>query len=225
MTNLRNLFYSCSKVSDKWDRYFDVYQKHFGKFEGKDITFVEVGIQNGGSLEMWSKFFGPNSKIYGIDIDPSCAELKYDNPNIEIIIGPQESFQFWETALKKIGHIDGFLDDGGHHYLQQKITFESVFKNINKNGGVYIVEDCHTSYFKSYDGNLNKPDTFISYAKEYVDVLNYHHRESTDYKLEWKYSIAPDLAGLYFYDSIVVFEKEHLVDMKRVFSLLPQQLP
>lgn len=217
MTVLRDYFYSCEKMSDKWDRYFDVYQKHFGKFEGKDITFVEVGVQGGGSLEMWSKFFGPNSKIYGIDIDPACAELRYDNPNIQIIIGPQESVEFWNYANDIIGPIDAFLDDGGHFFDQQRITFESVFKNINKNG-VYMTEDCHTSYYSSYGGQLYGSDTFISYAKEYIDVINYSHKETSNYSLDRKYNIASDLSGLYFYDSIVVFEKEDICEMKRVFS-------
>ena len=64
MSTLREIFYTIPKISDKWDRYFDVYDRHFQKFKGENITFIEVGVQNGGSLEMWSRYFGPESKMY-----------------------------------------------------------------------------------------------------------------------------------------------------------------
>ncbi len=41
---------------------------------------VEVGVDNGGSLKMWKKYFGERAEIHGIDIDPKC--LKHQDPEL-----------------------------------------------------------------------------------------------------------------------------------------------
>ena len=217
MSDLRDIFYTVPKSSDKWDRYFDVYDRHLEKYKGHDITFVEVGVQNGGSIDMWSKYFGPNSRIFGIDIDPKCAELKYDNPNVKILIGDQSSPDFWNSVLPEIGNIDVFIDDGGHYMNQQIVTFESIFPKLNPEG-TFICEDCHTSYWPGNGGGYKNPDSFIEYSKDFIDLINYNWMESGKENIRMKYRIASDISGVFFYDSMVVFEKEPLVEMKRVFS-------
>jgi hypothetical protein len=217
MSTLREIFYGLNKFSDKWDRYFDVYEKHFHKFKGKNITFVEVGVQNGGSLEMWSKYFGPESKLYGIDIEPKCAELVYDNPNIKIIIGDQSSKDFWDRTLSEIGNIDAIVEDGGHTMNQQITTFEKVFPIINE-GGMYVCEDTHTSYWGEFGGGYKNLMSFNEYSKNFVDVLNYNHMRDGHGQIEQKKNMSTGLSGISFYDSMVVFEKEPLVEMTRKFS-------
>ena len=68
-SNLLDLFYKSEKKSLKWDKYFPVYEELLSKYKNKRITFVEVGILNGGSLEIWKKYFGENSRIIGIDLN------------------------------------------------------------------------------------------------------------------------------------------------------------
>ena len=41
-------FKSSPRYTIKWDNYFDIYQQLFQKFINKKITFVEVGVGNGG---------------------------------------------------------------------------------------------------------------------------------------------------------------------------------
>lgn len=216
--SLRDIFYTLPKFSDKWDRYFDVYDRHLTKFKGKNITLVEIGVQNGGSIDMWSKFLGPESKIIGIDVDPKCADLKYDNPNIKIIIGDQASPEFWDSILPDIGQIDVLIDDGGHDMDQQTVTFEKTFPKVNPVDGVFICEDCHTSYWAGNGGGYKNQISFIEYSKNYIDVLNYNFMQNGHGQIEAKKNLAEGLSGVFFYDSMVVFEKNPLVEMKRVFS-------
>lgn len=217
MSELRDIFYSIPKFSDKWDRYFDVYEKHLSKFKGKNVTFMEVGVQNGGSIEMWTRYFGPESKIYGIDIDPKCAELKFDNPNVKIFIGDQSSEEFWNGVISEVGNIDIIVEDGGHHMNQQIVTFEKIFPIINE-GGVYICEDTHTSYWHDYSGGYKNMASFVEYSKNFVDVLNYEFMKNGHGQIQDKRDLAKGLSSVAFYDSMVVFEKERLVEMKRMFS-------
>lgn len=214
---LEDIFKNCSHRSDKWQHYFEIYERHLNKFRNNSPTIVEIGVQGGGSLEMWANYFGPNARIIGIDIDPNCANLKYDNPNIQIVIGDQADYVFWEKFNSEIGNIDICIDDGGHLANQQIVTFEKVFPQLNY-GGTFICEDCHTSYWPEYDGNLFKPGTFIEYAKTYVDIVNSNWINNKHIEFHRREQIAENLTNICFYDSVVVFEKCGKRNNQRVFS-------
>ena len=96
----------------KWIDYFEVYEKAFSAYRKKPVTFLEIGIQNGGSLQMWREFFGPEAKIIGIDVDPQCKALEAEG--FEIWIGDQADPAFWAEFKTKNPSIDLVLDDGGH---------------------------------------------------------------------------------------------------------------
>lgn len=218
MNELMKIHENVDHPSDKWNSYFDIYHKHLNNYRNKNVTLVEVGVQNGGSLDMWSTYMRPDSKIIGIDIDPACASLVYNKSNINVVIGNQEDPKFWDQFLVTIPEIDIFIDDGGHKMRQQIVTFEKVFPKL-KVGGIYICEDIHTSYWNDQGGSGYKKSTsFIEYAKDFVDVLHYNWKQETNDVLEHKNKLATDLSGLYFYDSVVVFEKFGRVSMNRVLT-------
>ena len=64
------------RLIDKWVHYFPIYEKWFSPYRGKEIVFVEVGVQNGGSVQMWKNYFGKDAKIVGVDIDPRCKKFE-----------------------------------------------------------------------------------------------------------------------------------------------------
>lgn len=136
---------------DKWINYFPIYEKWFAPYRGKDIVFVEVGVQNGGSAQMWRNYFGKDAKIVGIDINPKCKELEEDGISVEI--GSQDDPKFWATFREKYPRVDILLDDGGHQMNQQIVTFREMFPHI-KDGGLYMCEDCHTSYWEKCGGGV-----------------------------------------------------------------------
>ena len=98
---------------------------------------------------------------------------------------------------------------------QQILTFEKIFPKLCLNG-VYICEDCHTSYMQYNGGGLNVKGSFISYAKSYIDVIHSSWWEEMNADLEQRKKIGKDLTSVHFYDSIVVFEKFGKTEMKRV---------
>ncbi|MFA9421225.1 MAG: hypothetical protein ACERLB_13825, partial [Gammaproteobacteria bacterium] len=57
----------------KWHHYIPIYDRYFSKYRGEKVRFLEIGVQKGGSLRMWRKYFGEDAIVYGIDIDQSCA--------------------------------------------------------------------------------------------------------------------------------------------------------
>ena len=189
------------RLINKYQHYFDVYDRHFSKYKGQEITIVEVGVFQGGSLQMWRSYFGPKAKIWGIDIDPRCKLLEEQNTNI--IIGSQEDESFLESIYDITGPIDILIDDGGHTQKQQITTFNILFDKI-KNDGVYLCEDVHTSYWLSYGGGSNRMGTFIQFTKKLIDKLNAFHSEENSLQVD---SFTRSAKSIHYYDSIVVIEK------------------
>ncbi len=199
---LQDFIANCGRSIFKWVDYFEVYHRAFARYRGRPITFVEIGVQNGGSTHMWRRYFGAQAKIIGIDVDPSCKALEKDG--FEIWIGDQADPNFWDEFCAKHPAADVILDDGGHTMQQQIVTFEALFP-ILRHGGTYLCEDTHTSYFPAHGGGMGRPGTFLEHVKGLIDEMHawYHAPLS-----ELKYSdIANQLYSIGIFDSIVVLEK------------------
>lgn len=188
------------KKLHKWFHYFDIYERHFSRFRDKAPVVLEIGVFGGGSLAMWKSFFGEESRLIGIDINPECKA--HEAPGIDIFIGSQDDPNLLEQVLQKYPHIDIVLDDGSHRMDHMIRTFEILYDRISPNG-VYMVEDTHTCYWPEYDGGLNRPGSFMEFTKAKLDEINAVHSrgalpvsnftKSTDY--------------IACYDSVVVFER------------------
>jgi len=126
----------------KWLQYFPAYERHFGKYIGKEVHIVEIGIQSGGSMDMWKGVFGPRAHVYGCDIQPNCKA--YEDNQTKIFIGDQESPAFWKDFLKEVPKIDILIDDGGHTVEQQVATLGIMLEHLAPDG-IYITEDVHGS--------------------------------------------------------------------------------
>ena len=205
--------YSSLKLST----YFNVYDQLLSKYRDKSVVFLEIGILDGGSLFMWRDFFGPQARIIGVDLNPEAK--KWEEEGFEIFIGDQSSAEFWKNTLNTIGKLDIVLDDGGHTYEQQIMTTESVIPFIN-DGGVIIIEDCHTSYMKKFGF---KKLSFINYAKYLIDNINKRYVEfnnETSEKRVWSIQFFESIVALHinFYatriPSEVIFNKDKEVKEK-----------
>ena len=119
---------------DKWRHYFDIYDRHFDRFRGKPVRVLEIGIDHGGSLQLWKRYFGLEAQIVGLDIDPRCAE--YAEDRVEIRIGSQADV----ALLKSLGSFDIVIDDGSHRLQDQLASFEALWPTTRS---VYLIEDCH----------------------------------------------------------------------------------
>ncbi|MDO8651969.1 MAG: class I SAM-dependent methyltransferase [Undibacterium sp.] len=195
-------------LSIKHSSYFQVYEELLNTYRNKPITFVEVGVLNGGSLFMWRDYFGSQARIIGIDFNPLAK--RWEKEGFEIFIGNQADPLFWKELFAKIGPIDVLLDDGGHTNEQQIITTFACIPMI-KDGGMLIVEDVHASYMRQFS-NPSKY-SFIEYCKYLVDVINARFPKInalTNPLKEMVYSIC-------FFESIVSFK----IDRRKCFHSSP----
>ncbi|MDP2231499.1 class I SAM-dependent methyltransferase [Methylotenera sp.] len=184
-------------LSLKHSSYFQVYADLLDQYRNKQITFVEVGVANGGSLFMWRDYFGINARIIGIDFNPNAK--KFEKDGFEIYIGSQADPDFWEIFFKSVGPVDIVLDDGGHTFEQQIVTVHNCIPNINQ-GGIIIVEDTHTSYAPSF-GYPTKY-SFIEWTKKLIDNVNSRFPHAKVSNLPYKESIY----SITIFESIVAFK-------------------
>jgi hypothetical protein len=201
----------------RWDHYIPIYERHFGRFRDRPIRLLEIGIQYGGGLYMWHRYFHPASSIHGVDINPAC--IVPDCHNISYSIGDSADPYFWEELLPKIGPLDIVIDDGGHTMDQQISAFVSIYPTM-ANDGVYLVEDTHTSLwggdFHDWKG-IDPHYTFME--KAHGDTLRLMEWSGnpdsfgilmSDRRGELDESVSEfcrTTAGIHFYGSIVVYER------------------
>ena len=186
----------------KWRHYFDVYQRELGRYQGRDIRFLEIGIYKGGSIPMWTGFFGKGSHLVFADIEPGCRA--HAEPSSHIEIGDQADPEFLAEIVRKHGPFDVIIDDGGHRMHQQITSFEHLWPALNDHGR-YLVEDTHTSYWPGFGGGYREEASFIEYSKRLIDRM---HSWYTDQDEIFPFDeIAREILGVRFYDSVVVVEK------------------
>jgi len=198
-------FMKSTQVSNKHTTYFDSYDHFFRDYRNKEITFVEIGVLDGGSLFMWRDFFGEKARIIGVDLNP--AAKKWEKEGFEIFIGNQSDKSFWDGFIKEIGAIDIVLDDGGHTYSQQIITAESLLAYMN-DGGIIVVEDTHTSYF---DGFGDVTFSFIEYVKEHIDKINMRFKALPEEKAErrfWSIEVVESMVAFKINKAATAFKSE-----------------
>lgn len=190
------------RLLTKWLHYFEVYERELSRFRKRPITFLEIGVFKGGSIPMWKEFFCEGSTLVFVDIDPECAQ--YAEPGTHVEIGNQADPDFLKSLSEKYGPFDVILDDGSHICKHQIASFENLWPSV-KNNALYIVEDCHSSYWPGFGGGYRNEASFIEFAKRKVDSM---HSWYTDQDQLFPFDpIAKELLGIRFYDSIVVFEK------------------
>lgn len=197
------------RPTSKWVHYLDIYDHYLSRVRtqcacsDQEIKLIEVGVAEGGSLEVWREYFGPNCRVVGIDVDP---QIKGDvGEGISVLIGSQSDEGVLKEAVSLLGgSVDVVVDDGSHKGRDQIATFEYLWPKL-RDGAVYIVEDLHTAYWWDFEGGPGRRGTFIEYAKLLIDDMHmwYHRRPQT--------KLAPvacrTVDSIAFHDSIVAITK------------------
>jgi hypothetical protein len=151
-----------------YHNYTEFYSQYLSPLKEKPIKFLEIGIFRGASVKMWEKYF-PNADLHFIDITFQNVEYFSNRSHYHLCdqSNPDQLKQFIHSTG---GDFDVILDDGGHTMVQQITSFCILFPHI-KNGGIYIIEDLHTSYWSSYGGG--GPDSTVNFLKKLIDEVNY----------------------------------------------------
>ncbi len=206
--SLRQLFeHHQGKVSDKWQLYLEEWERLFVPYKNQPISLLEIGVQNGGSLEIWGKYFS-NAKLFiGCDIDSKCELLHYDDPRINIIVGDARAEDCKDRILQYTPSFDIIIDDGSH-FSTDIVRFFGQYFPLLKDNGIYIIEDLHCSYWDNFAGGLNNPLSAMAFFKRIADIINFEHWRNNKPRAE--------LIGKFASEFDITFKD---IDLARIHSI------
>lgn len=208
-----------NKSSDKWSIYLAIYDTLFKSIREHAINLLEIGIQNGGSLEIWGKYFRHANTITGVDINESCKQLNFNNERIRIIIGDASNEITEQKTLQIAPSFDIIIDDGSHRSGDIIKTFCRYFSHL-KHDGFFIVEDLHCSYWREFDGGLFNEKSSVSFFKLLCDTINHEHWGTTRsrskllqpitqfYNCEIAEEALEEIHSIEFFNSVCVIKKK-----------------
>ena len=207
------------KSSDKWNLYISEYDEQLRKYQKLPIKLFEIGILNGGSLEIFSKYFSNAELILGCDINQKCEKLNYSNKKIKVIIGDANDEKI-KNKINNYSYFDIIIDDGSHNSKDIVKTFCNYF-NYLKDGGLFIIEDLHCSYQKGeHGGGIFYPISSINFFKQLIDIVNYEHwgikKEKEwllrdfvrNYKIDFKNLLLDRIHSIEFVNSLCFIKKK-----------------
>ena len=193
-----------SKLVNKFSHYHPIYERELSDLRNKSLTIFEIGVSQGGSLQMWKRFFGPYSTIIGIDV--SERTKKHEEERIHVRIGDQSDEKFLDGIIKEFGTPDVVIDDGSHIMKHVTKSFRYLYPRISKNG-VYIVEDLYTAYLKEFGGGIDSPNNFVNISKDFVDQLYACDVKGSELIPDF---ISYNTISINFYNGIIVFRRGNL---------------
>src|SRR6185503_1454341 len=114
--------------------FLDIYEDLWeDKFDRNDfITLLEIGVYNGNSMRTWCEWFY-HGTIVGID---KSAQPRGNESRAFLHYGDQKDRDFLREVIKEYEIFDIIIDDGGHHWDEQQISFETLWPAV-KEGGMY----------------------------------------------------------------------------------------
>ncbi|MFN7990110.1 MAG: hypothetical protein U0529_21740 [Thermoanaerobaculia bacterium] len=167
------------KASDSHG-FTEVYERFFAPLRNEPIRILEIGIDQGGSLLTWRDYF-PKAAVFGIDI-LDRSDLQSDR--IRTFVADQSKREQLGAFLAKYpGPYDVILDDGGHSMEQQQVSLGFLFAAVRP-GGLYVVEDVHTSLrafypYKGFGADDDGSNTTLRMLETFIRTGRFESRYMT----------------------------------------------
>lgn len=199
----------------KWLHYIPAYESALSGLRHRPLRFLEIGVDRGGSIGAWSRYFGPEATIVGIDINPWCAQFDDPANRRHVRIGGQQDPAFLHSVVEEFGPFDIILDDGSHRPSHMNASFRHLFDEGLAPNGLYLVEDLQTNY---WFGFRDAKVSFVDLAAGLVDEMHAQYQGVTsetafrvgdaDRQPSFEVPrITKLLRSIEFFDSIVVIRK------------------
>jgi hypothetical protein len=132
--------------------YLRNYEEYFRPLLDRDVKLLELGIYRGGSLLLWRDYF-QKGLIVGLDLQAS--EISDESGRIRTYQGEQQDTQLLDLIGDENAPegFDVIIDDCSHIGELTRISFWHLFDNHLKPGGLYVIEDWSTGYWRQwFDG-------------------------------------------------------------------------
>jgi hypothetical protein len=159
------------------------YRQHLEHMRDEPLTLLELGVgghedpaKGGASLRMWRQYL-PNARgIVGLDLEKKDFFID----GVVIYQGSQADPEIIEHVGLAEGPFDVIVDDASHVSSLTIKSFKLLYPHLNP-GGLYVVEDLHSSYQSFYytpaeaSGNPDntRVNTAMGFFKRMADEVNF----------------------------------------------------
>lgn len=135
--------------------YLETYDKLFEPYKRKCTNLLEIGVLDGGSLELWNYYFSPDANIYGVEVYVNrIQEHQLSLHNVHILY---KNVNYITNNFLQPIRFDIIIDDGTHYLKDQIEVFDKLKHRLNPNG-IYVIEDLQPDayqYFTEYAKDKN----------------------------------------------------------------------
>lgn len=196
--------------ASNFHNYTEAYARYFAPLKDQPIKFLEIGIHRGASVKLWEEYF-TSADLHFMDI--TLANVEYRSGRSQYHLCDQESPLDLQRFIQTTGgDFDVIIDDGGHTMNQQITSFSYLFPHV-KSGGMYIIEDLHTSYWPYFGGG--GAGSTVNFLKNLIDDVNFvGNRATRASHLNIPTALLSELNiyrekifSIHFYDSVAVILK------------------
>jgi hypothetical protein len=138
---------------------------------GPAATVCEVGVLQGGSLDMWQELF-PDGRVIGVDNDPAS---RWPDGTHRIVANQDHPQLGRLVAAEAPQGCDLIVDDASHIGHLTAATFALLWPLIRP-GGFYVVEDWADPWVSPEVGVADPGDRLVDYVPALISAL----REGAD---------------------------------------------
>ncbi len=133
--------FGTDKAGD-YHNYCNKYEFLLKDYREKEFTLIELGVFRGASIQMWRQYF-KKARIIGVDKNEKSRESIKEDSNTTILIKDISLPESLEELREY--HPSIIVDDASHIWSQQIRALFGLFDSLS-DGGIYILEDIHTSF-------------------------------------------------------------------------------
>jgi SAM-dependent methyltransferase len=139
------------------------YSMIFAGLRNQAINFCEIGIEDGGSIQMWEKYF-TRANLFALELDPNKIEKsKKSTTKTTFCETDVDSEQRLTQTFVDTGvEFDIIIDDSSHHRPHQLNIIRTAPKFL-KSGGILIIEDIYRNDPEDiFDSAIDKNDFVLN---------------------------------------------------------------
>lgn len=157
--------------------YFPVYLRLASQL-GTSAAVCELGVQSGGSLDMWQALF-PAGTVTGVDCDPAA---RWPEGTRKVVCGQDD------PALPGLlgGSFDLIVDDASHDGDLTRRSFDLLWPLVSP-GGFYVVEDWTVALRADPHWGSRWGDSMLRAAESFLPMLDYRDAECDC--IEYRYGL------------------------------------
>lgn len=157
--------------------YIPIYEEYMSEVRNSNVCLFEIGIDQGKSIKMWREYF-PEAAIIGIDIKESS--IQYFGDRVYTFVADQKNKEDLKHIIEIFPSFDFIIDDGSHKSYDQVFSFLHLYPTL-KSGGVYFIEDLHTSFIPQFNRSRYEGKTCFDYLMGIAETLNKRSVASIEY--------------------------------------------